>query len=203
MKIKFDLSDEITITNQTVKVTAMITGVVGKSDRKALEDKANELAKKLFPDADWAFSNFRYSGFTFTVNATTRIDSAQNDQLEVRADEISDATDLAIQILDLDTSIPLHQSREAESDLRVALIEKAKAEAVKLGGTVSDVVFGQPRAQAIARGAMMAAASYMESAKGPAGVMGDAGPAGGAGLGHSEKITMSANILVDTTKQVL
>lgn len=197
MKIKFEMTDEVTITNTTVKITAWIQGVVNGQERPLLEAQALELAKKLFPDAKWAFSNFTYQpdGFTWRVQASTRIDATQNDQLDVRADEVSEAGKLTIQFQSPDASIPLHQKREAESNLRVELISKAKAEAEKLGGTISKVVFGDVETRQLNNAMRAASASYRLEAAG--------GGADSASLGHSEKIYLAATITVDTDRKVL
>lgn len=192
MKIKFDLTDEVTITNTTVKITVWIHGVINGQDRPALEAASLEMAQKLFPDAQWAFSNFTFQpdGFTFRVQASTRIDATENDQLEQKAARLSEQGKLTLTIYSMDVSIPLFQKREAESDLRVALIEKAKAEAAKLGGELSAITFGEVGSQSFANNgrAMMASASYMESAKG----------ADSVSLGHSEKIYLNASIVIRT-----
>ncbi len=198
MKIKFEMTDEVTITNTTVKITAWIQGVVNGQERSVLEAQALELAKKLFPEANWAFSNFTYQpdGFTWRVQASTRIDATQNDQLEVRADQLSEAGKVTLSISNIDASIPLHQKRGSESDLRVALIAKAKAEAEKLGGRVAEVVFGDVETRQIKSAMRAASASYsLESTMG--------GGADNVSLGHSEKIYLAATITVDTDKQVL
>jgi hypothetical protein len=188
MKIKFDLTDEVTITNNTVKVTVAITGVINGQDRPALESSALELANKFFPGASWAFSNFSFQpdGFTFRVQASTRVDASLNDQLEQKATDLNERGILTLQICDTDTSIPLFQKRDAESDLRLAIIEKAKAEASKLGGSISSIEFKEPGSHrdVYSNGARMASYS-LESAGGP-------------GLGQSEKIYLSAKIEVDT-----
>lgn len=196
MKIKFNLTDEVTITNTTVKVTAWVNGVINGQERPALEAASLELVKKLFPEAKWAFSNFTFQpdGFTFRVQASTRIDATQNDQLEKKAAELSESGKLTLQIYNIDASIPLFQKREAESNLRVALIEKAKAEATKLAGVLTKVEFGEVGSQSFSNNgrAMIASASYaLEStAKG--------GGADGVSLGHSEKIYLEASLTVDT-----
>jgi len=193
MKIKFDLTDEVTITNTTVKLTVLVEGVINGADRPTLEASALELTNKLFSDVKWSFSNFRFmpDGFTFQVQAAARIDSAVNDQLDTRANAISERGKLTLQVIDTDVSIPLHQKRKAESDLRVALIEKAQAEASKLNGQLAEVVFTQSRSTDYSnsmRGATYAASSSFD-AKGGAEIV---------NLGHSEKILLSASILVDT-----
>lgn len=199
MKIKFELTDEVTITNNTVKLTTHISGIIGDKDRPALEAAALELTKKLF-DAKWAFSNFTFmpDGFTFNVTASTRIDSKLNDQLEARAEAISERGKLTMTIVDIDDSIPLHQKRDAESDLRIALIDKAAKEAAKLGGRVDEVSFSSARSQSISNSmrAMTASSYSLESTS--KGISSD-----GVSLGHSEKILMSANLVIDTSKQVL
>lgn len=197
MKIKFDLTDEVTITNTTVKITAWVNGVINGQDRPALEASALEMVQKLFPDAKWAFSNFTFQpdGFTFRVQASTRIDATENDQLEQKAAALSETGKLTLSISNLDASIPLFQKREAESNLRVALIEKATAEAVKLGGTLSSVEFGEAGSHQFANNgrAMMASSYSLEStAKG--------GGQDGVSLGHSEKIYLNASITVKTNE---
>jgi hypothetical protein len=198
MKIRFDLTDEVTITNTTVKLTAWVNGVINGQDRPTLEASALELVKKLFPDAKWAFSNFTFQpdGFTFRVQASTRIDATENDQLDKRAAAISDTGKLTLQISNLDASIPLFQKREAESNLRVSLIEKAKLEATKLGGEVKSITFGEVGSQAYANNGRAMIASYaMESA------VAKGGGADGVSLGHSEKILLSATLVVRTGEQ--
>jgi hypothetical protein len=193
MKIKFDLTDEVTITNTTVKLTCWISGVINKQNRPTLEKNSLELAKKLFPDAKWAFGDFSYmpDGFSYRVKATTRIDATQNDQLAKRAKDVSDQGVLTIQVQEADTSIPLHQRREAESDLRLALIEKAKTEATKLGGTIRKLEFGAAGSMDFSnRGIQAASYAVSATAKG--------GGADGVSLGQSEKIFLSASIVVDT-----
>lgn len=187
MKIKFNMTDEKTLVNQTVKITTQINGVISDRDRNGLEQAAKELAEKLIPDASWAFSNFQFlpDGFTFRINASTRIDSSQNDQLEQKAKAISDGR-MTIALHSPDVSIPLFQRREAESNLRIALIEKAKAEAEKLGGKLSSIKFHDSNAHPITSNSYRAA-SY-ESAGGMA--------ADSKGLGHSEKIQMMADVVI-------
>jgi len=191
MKIKFDLTDEVTITNTTVKISAWIQGVINDQDRPALEAASLDLAKKLFPDASWAFSNFTYQpdGFTFRVQATTRIDSTQNDQLAQRCDQLSNQGKLTIQISNIDPTIPLHQKREAESNLRQSLIEKAQAEAEKLGGRLARVDFIEAGNQHMAANTLRGSvASYAVAGAAPDSV----------NLGHSEKIYLAAALTIDT-----
>ena len=193
MKIKFDMTDEVTITNTTVKITAWIAGVINGQDRPTLEAQALELAKKLFPDVSWAFSNFTFQpdGFSFRVQANCRIDSTENDNLPAKAEVLGEKGKLTISISNIDSSIPLFQKRDAESDLRVALIDKAKAEASKLGGVVSAVNFSEAHVRDITSNAYGGrAASYaLESTSKGIG-------ADSVNLGHSEKIYLQASVEV-------
>lgn len=192
MKIKFEMTDEVTITNTTVKVTAWVNGVINGQERPALEAASLDLVNRLFPDAKWAFSNFTFQpdGFTFRVQASTRIDATQNDQLDQKAAALSEQGKLTLLINNIDPSIPLFQKREAESNLRIALIEKAKEEAKKLGGEVTVVEFGEVGSKQFAnhgRGTMMAASYSLESAP---------GGSDSVSLGHSEKIYLEATIQI-------
>lgn len=191
MKIKFDLTDEVTITNTTVKVTIYITGVINGQERPALESSALDLANKFFPGANWAFSNFTFQpdGFTFGVQASTRVDASLNDQLEQKAADLNERGILTLQIFNIDTSIPLFQKRDAESDLRLSIIEKARSEAKKLGGVISSIEFKELGARdGFNGGARMAASYSLESAP-------------GGGLGQSEKIYLTAKVEIDTDEK--
>lgn len=186
MKIKFSLTDETTITNTTVKITTWLNGVVANQSRDALEAKCLETAKKLFPEAKWAFSDFTYNpdGLTFRVQASTRIDSTQNDQLAEKAKTASTNGDINIAIQNIDPSIPLYEKRAAESDLRLKMLTKAKEEAGKLGGEVSEIAFEEPNPVNF-RAATYAASMAFDSA------------GGAPALGHSEKINLSATVTVE------
>lgn len=190
MKITFDLTDEKTITNDTVRLTTMITGAVAEQSRDKLEAAADEITKQLV-NKDWSFSNFTYSpdGFTFSVTANTRIPAVENDRMAERAAALGARGKITIQLIEADPSIPLHQKRDAESNLRVALIDKATAEAEKLGGVVETIAFSRAQSQAL-RG-IMASSSYSNEAFGGA-------AADNVSLGHSEKIAMTASIIVIT-----
>lgn len=189
MKVTFDLADEKTITNDTVKLAVLIQGAVAEQSRDKLEAAADAITKELV-NKDWSFSNFTYSpdGFTFSVTASTRIPAQENDRLAERAAALGKRGQITMTLTDADPSIPLHQKRAAESDLRIALIEKAKAEAEKLGGTVESIAFSRASSQAL-RG-VMAASTYSLS--------NDASGGGleGVSLGHSEKMAMNAGITV-------
>lgn len=196
MKVSFTLNDEKTVTNTTVKIIVAISGTINGESRKDIEARCDEIAKKIFPDVKWAFSNFKYNGdgLTFTVSASTRIDATQNDQLASKCAEASnDSTRIAIQTID--ASIPTHDIRTAESDIRINLIKLADEEAKRLGGKVQKVLFNPSYTDNYSNsrggGRMMletAGASY-------------AADNSGSQLGHSEKIVISAEVSVKIDKR--
>lgn len=188
MKITFDLSDEKTITNDTVKISTLVQGAVADQSRDLLEAAADKITKELV-NKDWSFSNFTYSGdgFTFNVTATTRIPASENDRMAERAQTLGLRGKITIQLIEADPSIPLHQKRDAESNLRVSLIEKATAEATKLGGKVDAIAFSRASSQAM-RGAMMASTYSLSNDAG--------GGLEGVSLGHSEKLAINATVTV-------
>lgn len=180
MKITFSINDEKTITNTTAKITISIKGTINGESRDKLEARTANVTKTLFPDNQWAFTDFGYNadGFTFHVSATTRIDSLQNDQLAEKCESLGSDT-LRVILVGVDDSIPSHVLREAESDLRLHVIALAEQEAIKLGGKVVDINFNSP---AQYRGIVAASATYADSSK---------------SLGHSEKIQINANVVVE------
>ena len=187
MKVRFSLTDETTILNSTVKVTAWITGVVNGETREQIEARALATWKTMFPDVKQAFSNFTYQpdGLTFRVQVATRIDASENDQLDQRAAEASNDT-VKITGLNIDPSIPAHDLRKGESDLRVRMLSLAQDEAKKIGGVVSRVDFNPDLSgNRIASNKMFNATYAMEAAGGAAPV-----------LGHSEKLSLTADVVV-------
>ncbi len=188
MKTIFSLTDETTITNTTVKVMAQITGTISGETREQIEARCLAAAKRLFDDK-WAFSDFVYQpdGFTFRVNASTRIDASLNDQLTEKALTASDES-TRLTIARIDPSIPTHEIRAAESDLRVKIIALAKAEAKKLKSDVLKVDFATEAVSSVANmKAMSFNATYSQEA-----------PSGGGSpaLGHSEKLSMTAQVTI-------
>lgn len=187
MKVRFSITDETTITNTTVKVTAWITGVVNGETREQIEARALATWKTLFPDVKQSFSNFTYQpdGLTFRVQVATRIDASENDQLDQRAVAASNDT-VKITNLQIDPSIPVHDLRKGESDLRVRMLSLAQDEAKKVGGVVLKVNFNPDYSGTRTASHKAFNATYaMEAA-------GGAAPA----LGHSEKLTLTAEVVV-------
>ena len=186
MKIVFDIKDDATITNNTIKVIANVTGVVGDDNKEAVDQRIAAVASALFPNAEWAFSNYAEQGFTFYAQATTRVDAMENERLDERAESASTKT-TEITIAQIDQSIPQRQMRSEESDLRVRMIGLAKAEAEKLGGTVNEIVFEDVRRMGMSQNSnrAFAATAMLESAVGEP-----------KGIGHSEKISLGAKVTV-------
>lgn len=192
MKLIFEIKEERTIVNNTVKVTCLIKGVIGDDDRGNIDLRVQEVANRLFPDAKWAFSFYQElsDGFTFQVHASTRVDAMQNDRLAERANEAC-IKGTNIEISNIDQKIPQRQMREEESSLRIALIAAAKEEAQKLGGRVERIDFTE---MARFGSSTVAASSAFYEAKGSGG---RPGPAGAAGIGHSEKIALEAKLEIE------
>lgn len=191
MKIKFDLTDEKTVTNTTVKVNTTVRGTINGETREQIEARCLTAVKKVFPDNQWAFSNFNWNadGLTFSVAASTRIDAIKNSGLNDLAKAASDQN-TKVGIQSIDASIPQHDIRRAESALRENIIMIAQKEAEYLSGKVVKVDFSEAPMNSMRSSATMKAASYLE----------DAG-VGSASLGHSEKVTMTATITVEGNPQ--
>lgn len=186
MKIKFDIEDEKTVTNETVKITVKVQGQVGEDDRTTLETRAREVVLKFLPNASWAFSNFNFisNGMMFQVTGSTRIDAVENDQLVEKATAVSTRQTI-LTVQQIDPSIPLFEIRKAQSAMRASIIEKAREEARLLGSLVKRVDFSED----VSRGHR----PQMRSVTSNSGSYGleaaDAAP-----LGHSEKIYMTATV---------
>ncbi len=195
MKLTFDMMDEKTVTNDTIKVTATIDGLVQGDTKEVIEESIQAAMKELLPDADWAFSNFTFYRRNFpmySVKASARVLASHDDGLVDRAEKLT--TDkLAIAIENIDHSIPAHRFKEAESELRETLLLRATAEAKKLSEIygqsleVDSIRFGAPT---VSQPIRMASASYLESSV----------SAKGGGLGHSEKTVLSAKVVLKTEK---
>jgi hypothetical protein len=157
LKITFNLTDETTVTNDTVKLTLYLTGVAGGIARADIDKTCRAAVEKLgltlYEGATWAFSGFHYdnNGLTFGITATTRISADQNDQIEQKAESLSTPT-VRIDVQNIDPSIPAWKLREAETKLRQRLIELANKEAESLGGTLSTINFGAANTYAAQRG---------------------------------------------------
>jgi hypothetical protein len=191
MKLRFNLTDEKTVTNSTVKITTAIRGTINGECREKIEARCLALVKSLFPDNKWAFSNFSYNGdgLTFSVAASTRIEAALNEQLEEKAKNASTA-DTKLSVTHIDPSIPSHDMRRAESELRVRLVGLANAEAKTLGGNVTRVEFEPSYSAGLSNSKSMSAMATYASAA----------PAGGGApqLGHSEKIMLTAMVTISS-----
>lgn len=203
MKVTFSLGEEKTVTNETVKVILSINGIVADQTKENIDKSILDKVLEFLPDKkseDWAFSGFSFydnRGFRmFAVQASTRIPASENDNLSERARDLSNDS-ISVEIANIDLSIPQYRYREAESELRQAILKRAKEEAEKLskayGGSgpkfkVSSVEFeapitAQPKGMRAAPGS-----AFFESTYSNAG--------GGEGIGHSEKTTLNAVVTV-------
>lgn len=148
MKVVFNLGEDTTVVNDTIKVTCAITGVIGESNKEQIDERVRAVTHSMFPDADWAYANYSTAsdGLTFRVSATTRVPTSAHERLDDRCEEASNQTTL-ITVTNIDTSIPEWQVREEESKLRLRIIDLAHAEAAKIGGLLESVEFfdGGPR----------------------------------------------------------
>jgi len=134
--IDFTLRAEHTIVNKTVKLIATVVALVaGDTTEEALRADIKATMKKLI-EADWQFSNMTRSADAsgwerVTLNASVRVPESENYNLDNRAKEAS-RKGLTITDVRVDTSVPYSMIEEAESDLRLVLIEKVHAERAKL-----------------------------------------------------------------------
>jgi hypothetical protein len=133
--LDFQLIAEHTVVNTTVKLVAKIEALANLQTEDDLRSDIRKTLKS-FIDADWQFSNMlRVSDNTgyerICLTASVRVSESENYNLIDRAKAVS-RKGLQIIDVDADTSIPSKQISEAESDLRVELIQRASAERVKL-----------------------------------------------------------------------
>lgn len=185
MKVTFTITDETVVVSNTVKVNVNISGQVGEDNRQQHEGRARAIAEAFIPGADWAYSNFAYgaNGLTFSVNSHCRIDNDKNQDLHAKAQEVSDRkTTLTVQ--HIDPSVPARELQEGESKLRKRMLERARDAATALGGfKVSEIDFTEQQ-RGGSKGMFAASATYsLDSAE-------------SSPLGHSEKIALSAEVVV-------
>lgn len=194
MKISFNLSDDTTVTNDTVKLTLHVSGTVGDRTRADIDKAVREAVAKLGvqPEKDWAYSGFHYNegGLTFGITATGRIPAQQDEQLAQKAQNVSDNS-VKIAVMGSDPSIPQHKVRDAESKLRLRLIELARAEAEALSATVSQIEFGAAASFNIAK-------HYSGNATYAMAMDSVGAPGGGGEIGHTEKVSLSAKVTVES-----
>lgn len=193
MKIIFGIKEEATVVNNTIKVNCAIGGVIGGDTKEQIDARVLISVKRLFPEAEWSFANYQEltDGFTFRVNASARVEASENERLDERTEEAGDKV-TTIMITDIDNSIPQRQIREEESNLRLRMIELAKAEAEKLSGEVEKIDF----CEIIRSDSQFRGARYM--GKEVATMFMDSSDAMQKRIGHSEKISLEAKLEIVT-----
>lgn len=186
MKVTFTITDETVVVSNTVKVTVNVSGQVGDDNRAGHEGRAKAITEQFISDADWAYSNFQYgaNGLTFSVNGTCRIPAQDNQDLYAKAQEVSDRQ-TTLTVHHIDPSVPARELQEGESRLRKRMLERAKDSAKELGAfKVREIDFTEARSGG-AKSMTFSTANYsVDSAE-------------SAGLGHSEKIALSADVTVE------
>ena len=135
--INLTLVDETTVVNDTVRIVASINALVqpGQSDDELRADIRATMAR-LIPDVKWQFANLARttdaSGVErVSLSASTRVSEKENSDLDGRARAAS-RPGLTISAIQVDTSIPRSMLDEAERDLRLSLLRKAREEAEKV-----------------------------------------------------------------------
>lgn len=131
--ITLQLRDEVTVTNDTVRLTVPIVALIDSdtAEEKIRSDIRAALAK-FVPGAEWQFNSiYRAPDGTgherMQLNAVARVGERENNRLEQRAKDAS-RTGLQINAPHVDTTIPSAKLEEAEAALRVSLVKKAVAE---------------------------------------------------------------------------
>jgi hypothetical protein len=129
--ITFALSAERTVVNDTVRVTVAIEGILPSAQaEKSVNDNIRKILGEFIPEAKWAFGGLTRSrdpsGLErVRLTASTRIAEKLNVQLEQKA-ERSGRDGISIAAVSTDTAPTLLQMEEAESNLRVEILQKAQ-----------------------------------------------------------------------------
>ncbi len=206
-EINLSLSDDLVVTNDTVKITAEV-GVVLTGDFTNANLSASVTATlRKFIDADWVFSNPRRATEVgiekafFTAHV--RVPAKENFNLTERAEAVK-SRGLEITSVDTDTSIPAQMLREAETTLRGNLLRLAQEQAEKLskasGGEfhfgVAQINFSQQHVLSSQTKSLRASGSY--GAVGASAFSADS--MGDDTIGNSEKVGMTATIMLRDTE---
>lgn len=202
--LSFQLEAETTITNQTVKITAVVAAVI--DGQKITNENISSLVRDMLNNlvtGEWSFSNpsrekdeTGYERASFT--ATVRVDQTQNFNLDQRAE---DASQVGLRITQVytDTSTPKRAIAEAETALRGVLLERAANQAKELStraGRTYRVASLSYSSMNNSASNIRASAQYsLESATSFA-----AAPPGGGAIGHSQKLSMTANVTLATAE---
>ena len=202
--IGFSIEAETTVNNTTVKFTTSVIAVIDGVDitEDNLSSSVRELLNNFIP-GEWTFSNptrnrndagFEEARFV----ASLRTDQAENHNLAARQEAVS-RRGLRITKVTTDTSTPKRAIAEAESALRVILLKRAANQAKDLSEAagrnyrVHAINFDQMRPDSNAYNLTAAATAYRLDAS--ANGLSDA-------IGHAQKLSMSANVILATSEGI-
>lgn len=202
-EIEFALTEDMVVTNDTVKVSVMIAVMINGDVTNENLSSVVRAALNKFIEGDWVFSNptrqFDTGIEKAVFNAHIRIPASENYDLHRRAEKVN-TKGIQLHSIIPDVSIPVYQMRAAESELRAKLLAAARSEADILSTaygtpvTVHCVTYGNYdrsvskslRAGSYASSAATSASNAATSASFGGGVL-DA-------IGNSERVAMTANI---------
>lgn len=135
--ITLQLRDEVTVTNDTVRMTVPIVALIdGDTAEETIRSDIRAALAKFIPGAEWQFNSiYRSPDGTgherMQLNAVARVSERENNRLEQRAKEAS-RTGLQINPPNVDSTIPASKLEEAEAKLRISLVKKAVQEQAAL-----------------------------------------------------------------------
>lgn len=131
--IHLQLRDEVTVTNDTVRLTVPIIALIdGDTAEETIRSDIRAALAKFIPGTDWQFNSiYRTPDGTgherMQLNAVARVSERENYRLGQRAKDAS-RTGLQINAPHVDTTIPNAKLEEAETKLRASLVTKAVSE---------------------------------------------------------------------------
>lgn len=225
-EIVLSLVDQKLIVHSTVRIQI---SVVAQRDPETPEDTIRNTIRQAldkFISANWRFASVtRNRGPTrfeqVNVIAVCRAPEAENQQLDERASRVS-TTDVQLMGPQASFALPFDEVQEANRELRIKLVKKAKAEcdaynAVNLGRTyrIGEIIFADtPRAagaadmragNTYARQTNMAMANmaYTSASQGgapPGGVDLDVADTGPSDLGVTERYWVAAQVTLRANK---
>lgn len=192
--IRFDLTAEETVINETVKVIATVEALVHNEQSEAsLRGEIHEKLRR-FISAEWQFSNVNRSSDKtgverVSLTATTRVSETENYDLDGRARAVS-RPGLSISRVQVDLSVPQAKIDEANRNLRIKLLKLANEEAAIVNQTLGqDYVIHD--LQYTGANPFLNATVTSATAK-------SAASYGGAdlSLGNAQKLTLTASVVL-------
>lgn len=208
--VEFDLLAERTVVNKTVKLIANIAAMIKSDMPEAILTTNVQAMMKNFLDASWSFSNMQRSADQsgmerISLQASARVPESQNYNLDKRTRAAS-TEGLSIISVQADTTPPMADIEQAESDLRADLLVKAireltvvnKAMGVAASTHNREYRVGRVTFESVDNSFQMSNSSRgstktaMATAYG-AGFGADM-PGGEEGLGNAVKLTMRATV---------